>query len=52
MSKETKSLPMVALRGLTVLPGMVRHFDEILKSQILPEQMCTRWAVSLPSVRS
>lgn len=27
MSKETKSLPMVALRGLTVLPGMVRHFD-------------------------
>ena len=24
---ETKSLPMVALRGLTVLPEMVKHFD-------------------------
>lgn len=27
MSKETKSLPMVALRGMTILPEMVRHFD-------------------------
>ena len=27
MSKETKSLPMVALRGLTVLPEIVQHFD-------------------------
>ena len=27
MSKEVKSLPMVALRGITVLPEMVTHFD-------------------------
>ena len=27
MNVETKSLPMVALRGLTVLPEMVKHFD-------------------------
>lgn len=27
MSKEVKSLPMVALRGMTVLPEMVTHFD-------------------------
>ena len=27
MMKETKSLPMVALRGMTILPEMVRHFD-------------------------
>lgn len=27
MENETKSLPMVALRGMTVLPEMVVHFD-------------------------
>lgn len=27
MEKMTMSLPMVALRGMTVLPEMVRHFD-------------------------
>lgn len=27
MNEERISLPMVALRGLTVLPEMVRHFD-------------------------
>ena len=27
MNKETKSLPMVALRGMTIMPGMVVHFD-------------------------
>lgn len=27
MSRETMSLPMVALRGITILPEMVRHFD-------------------------
>lgn len=27
MGKETMSLPMVALRAMTVLPEMVRHFD-------------------------
>lgn len=27
MEKETRSLPMVALRGMTILPEMVRHFD-------------------------
>ena len=27
MSKEVKSLPMVALQGMTVLPEMVTHFD-------------------------
>ena len=27
MEKETMSLPMVALRAMTVLPEMVRHFD-------------------------
>lgn len=27
MNRETLSLPMVALRGITILPEMVRHFD-------------------------
>lgn len=27
MSKEVMSLPMVTLRGITILPEMVRHFD-------------------------
>ena len=27
MDNETRSLPMVALRGLTILPEEVRHFD-------------------------
>lgn len=27
MKSERKSLPMVALRGMTVMPGMVVHFD-------------------------
>lgn len=27
MEKETKSLPMVALRGMVIMPGMVVHFD-------------------------
>ena len=27
MNRETMSLPMVALRGVAVLPEMVRHFD-------------------------
>ena len=27
MEKVTMSLPMVALRGMTILPEMVRHFD-------------------------
>ena len=27
MSKEIKSIPMVALRGMTILPEMVTHFD-------------------------
>ena len=27
MNRETLSLPMVALRGLSILPEMVRHFD-------------------------
>ncbi len=27
MSQEVKSLPMVALRGMTILPEMVTHFD-------------------------
>ncbi len=27
MNRETMSLPMVALRGITILPEMVRHFD-------------------------
>lgn len=27
MERETMSLPMVALRGMTILPEMVRHFD-------------------------
>lgn len=27
MNRETMSLPMVALRGIAVLPEMVRHFD-------------------------
>ena len=27
MTGETYSLPMVALRGLTILPEEVRHFD-------------------------
>ena len=25
--REIKSLPMVALRGMTVMPEMVTHFD-------------------------
>lgn len=28
MTGETYSLPMVALRGLTILPEEVRHFDD------------------------
>lgn len=28
MTGETYSLPMVALRGLTILPEEVRHFDK------------------------
>ena len=27
MNSEIKSLPMVALRGMTIMPGMVVHFD-------------------------
>ena len=27
MEKETKSIPMIALRGMTILPEMVIHFD-------------------------
>ena len=27
MSSERKSFPMVALRGMTIMPGMVVHFD-------------------------
>ncbi|RGT72518.1 endopeptidase La [Mediterraneibacter massiliensis] len=27
MKKETRSLPMVALRGMVIMPGMVVHFD-------------------------
>ena len=27
MSREIMSLPMVTLRGITILPEMVRHFD-------------------------
>ena len=27
MTNEVNSLPMVALRGMVVLPGMVTHFD-------------------------
>ena len=27
MDNEIKSLPMVPLRGMTVMPGMVVHFD-------------------------
>ena len=27
MSENTKTLPAVALRGMTILPGMVVHFD-------------------------
>ena len=35
MSKETRSLPMVALRGLAVLPEMVRHFDVSREKSLL-----------------
>ena len=35
MKKETSSLPMVALRGLVVLPGMVRHFDVSREKSLL-----------------
>nr|WP_296266193.1 endopeptidase La [uncultured Merdimonas sp.] len=35
MSKETRSLPMVALRGLTILPEMVRHFDVSREKSLL-----------------
>ena len=27
MDNETRSLPMVALRGLTIMPEMIVHFD-------------------------
>ena len=27
MERETISLPMVALRGMTIMPSMVVHFD-------------------------
>lgn len=27
MSELTRELPAVALRGMTILPGMVAHFD-------------------------
>ena len=27
MDNEIKSLPMVPLRGMTIMPGMVVHFD-------------------------
>ena len=27
MNREIKSLPMVALRGMTIMPEMVVHFD-------------------------
>ena len=27
MEKQTISMPMVALRGMTILPEMVAHFD-------------------------
>ena len=27
MDNERKSLPMVALRGMTIMPEMVVHFD-------------------------
>ncbi len=35
MSRETRSLPMVALRGLTILPDMVRHFDVSREKSLL-----------------
>lgn len=45
MEKEVKSLPMVALRGMVVLPGMVTHFDvsrersiEALQQAMLEEE--------------
>ena len=34
MEKMTMSLPMVALRGMTVLPEMVRHFDVSRKKSL------------------
>ena len=27
MEQKTETLPVIALRGLTVLPGMIIHFD-------------------------
>ena len=27
MSEHRKSIPAVALRGMTILPGMIAHFD-------------------------
>ena len=35
MTGETYSLPMVALRGLTILPEEVRHFDVSREKSLL-----------------
>ena len=34
MEKQTISMPMVALRGMTILPEMVAHFDVSRKRSV------------------
>ena len=38
MEKQTISMPMVALRGMTILPEMVAHFDVSRKRSVLAVQ--------------
>ena len=67
MNREIKSLPMVALRGMTIMPEMVVHFDVSREKSIaaiqeamagdqkqttLYRKMFTRWELLERSNRS
>ena len=42
MSENTFKIPVIPLRGLTILPGTTVHFDISRKSSIAAAKMCIR----------
>ena len=54
MDNEIKSLPMVPLRGLTIMPGMVVHFDVSRERSIaaVQEAMVEEQKIFLTAQRS
>ena len=54
MDNERKSLPMVALRGMTIMPEMVVHFDVSRQRSIaaIPEAMTEEQKIFLTAQKS